>query len=130
MNKKILLVDDDPVVLEFVRQELTADGWSCTTAREAMEGFEKARDLRPALIISDFQMPDFGKGTDLVRAVRRDPALVKTPVIIITGMNLATVKTQLPKDDARVRLLNKPADMTAVRACMGELGVASPRSAA
>lgn len=123
MNRKILLVDDDPVVLEFVRQELAGDGWACATASEAMEGFEKARDLRPALIISDFQMPDFGMGTDLVRALRRDPALAKTPVIIITGMNLGSVKSRLPADETRVRLLNKPADMASVRACMTELGV-------
>lgn len=126
MNKKILLVDDDPVVLEFVRQELSADGWACTTAEDAMEGFEKARDLRPVLIVSDVQMPDFGKGTDLVRALRREPALAKTPVVIVTGMNLSAVKSQLPKDETRVRLLNKPVDMAAIRACMLELGVVRP----
>lgn len=125
MNKKILLVDDDPLVLEFVRQELTADGWTCSTASEAMEGFEKARDLRPALIVSDVQMPDFGKGTDLVRALRREPALAKTPVVIVTGMNLGEVRKMLPTGEERVRLLNKPADMNAIRASMRELGVAA-----
>jgi two-component system cell cycle response regulator DivK len=121
MNRRILIVDDDPVMIAFLRHGLAADGWDLESAMDAMTGFEKARDKRPTLVITDFQMPDFGKGSDLIRALRREPVLAETPVIVVTSMPLAHVRAQLPKDETRVRFMEKPPDYAILRAFIKEL---------
>ena len=127
MKKRLLLVDDDSSMLGFVQLGLESEFWTIETASDAMSGFEKVRDIRPFLIISDFQMPDFGKGTDLVRAIRREPVIAKTPIIILTGMELQHVRARLPKGEELVRMLNKPPDFDLLRRYIAELtGVGDP----
>lgn len=108
-------------MVELVTLGLKSEHWTIDSASDAMTGFEKARDIRPFLIVSDFQMPDFGKGSDLVRAVRKEPALAKTPIIILTSMDLGRVKSSLPKDVERVRMLNKPPDFDIMYSFIAEL---------
>jgi two-component system cell cycle response regulator DivK len=121
MKRRILIVDDDPIMVAFLREGLGSDDWDLDSAYDAMTGFEKARDLRPTVVITDFQMPDFGKGSDLIRALRREPVLAQTPVIIVTSMSLGHVKAQLPKDETRVRFLEKPPDFAVLRRYIKEL---------
>jgi two-component system cell cycle response regulator DivK len=121
MKRRILIVDDDPVMVEYLRLALASNDWELQSAHDAMTGFEKARDSRPTVVITDFQMPDFGKGSDLIRALRREPVLAHTPVIIVTSMGLAHVKAQVPKEETRVRYIEKPQDFAVLRGLIEEL---------
>ena len=119
--KRLLVVDDDDEIRDLVQRILTSPHWQVATANDAIEALIKARDIRPFLIVTDVQMPQFGLGTDMVHAIRMDKALKDTPVIVLTSMELGRVKTQLPQGDPKVRMLNKPPAPESLFAMIKEL---------
>lgn len=130
MNRRLLMVDDDPMILEALKAGLGEGPWTVETASDAMSAFVKARDLRPFLIITDVQMPSFGKGTDMVRALRKEKATATTPVIVMTGMDLTRARALLPPDDPHTRLLGKPPDFDTIEVLIKELTGVDPRAKA
>ncbi|MEL7162424.1 MAG: response regulator, partial [Bacteroidota bacterium] len=54
---KILLVDDEPDILEILEYNLTKEGYDVTTAGNGQEGLEKAEAVHPDLIVLDIMMP-------------------------------------------------------------------------
>ena len=61
MNKsdiKILLVDDEPDILEIVGYNLSAEGYQISTAENGVEAVKKAKEVKPQLIILDVMMPE------------------------------------------------------------------------
>ena len=119
--KRVLLVDDDPVFLSLLQTGLSSSAWEIHVAGDALEGITKARELRPIVIISDIQMPAFGKGTDLLRAIRAEKAIANTPVIMVSGMEPDKARALLPQADARVKLLRKPLDFETLFSCVQEM---------
>lgn len=130
VNRSLLIVDDDPMILAALEAGLGDAGWTIETASDAMSAFIKARDLRPFLIITDVQMPSFGKGTDMVRALRKEKATATTPVIVMTGMDLSRARALLPPDDPHTRLIGKPPDFDKIGALIKELSGADPKTPA
>ena len=126
--RKLLVVDDDPMILAAMQAGLGDGPWSIETATDAMSAFIKARDLRPFLIISDVQMPSFGKGTDMVRALRKEKATATTPVIVMTGMDLVRAKALLLPDDPYTRLIGKPPNFEKIEALIRELAGVDPKA--
>jgi two-component system response regulator PrrA len=128
--RRLLVVDDDPMILAAMEAGLGHGPWAFDTASDAMSAFVKARDTRPFLIITDVQMPTFGKGTDMVRALRKEKATSQTPVIVMTGMDLARARALLPQDDPLTRLIGKPPDFVKIEALIRELAGVDPKAAA
>lgn len=126
--RRLLVADDDPMILMAMQAGLGDGPWAIETASDAMEAFIKARDLRPFLIITDVQMPSYGKGTDMVRALRKEKATEATPVIVMTGMDLARAAALLPADDPRTRLIGKPPDFPRIEALIRELAGVDPKA--
>ena len=83
--KKILIVDEEPDVREFVRAALEDEGYQFLLAVDGKDGFEKARADRPDLIVMDVQMPR-KNGLSALYDLRRDPATKSIPVVIFTGI--------------------------------------------
>ena len=77
MSHRILLIDDEDDILEFIRYNLTKAGYEVYTARNGAEGLQQAAAHRPHLILLDMMMPVMD-GIDTCRALRRDPALKET----------------------------------------------------
>ncbi len=121
MKRRLLIVEDDPVLLPLLALGLAAPAWTVETAADALAGFEKARDLRPFVIVTDYHMPTYGKGSDLLRAIRREPVLAKTPVIFLTSAELQKIQVQLPATETQVRLMNKPPNFKLLRQTIQEL---------
>lgn len=119
--KWVLVVDDDPMLLEVISGFLEGCGARVTTASDAMQAFIQARDLKPALVISDIQMPQYGTGDAALRELRKDPRLRGIPFIFMTGMALDKAAALLPKDDPTVRLMGKPLDFDKLAAWVKEL---------
>jgi two-component system cell cycle sensor histidine kinase/response regulator CckA len=81
---RILLVDDEPVVLLLMRRALTEAGYEVLPATNGMEALELAAAVRPAVdaVITDLQMPQMG-GEALAAALRQaDPNL---PILFVSG---------------------------------------------
>ena len=120
-KRRLLLVDDDPAILSVLEEALSSPAWQIETANDALQALMKARDLRPFLIVSDVQMPAYGKGSDMLRALRLEKATASIPVIVLTGMEMEKARLLLPPGDAKVRLINKPPDFARILGLIREL---------
>jgi len=78
---KVLIVDDEPTILETMEHKLRKEGFSTFTADSAEEGMRLFRRVRPDLILLDIMLPQ-RSGTDLCKAIRRDST---TPIIFISA---------------------------------------------
>ncbi len=83
MNK-ILLVEDNPELLESTAELLELKGYEVHTAINGKIGLERAKSLRPHLIISDIMMPKMD-GYDMLNALRAIPETALIPFIFLTA---------------------------------------------
>jgi DNA-binding response OmpR family regulator len=120
-KKKILLVDDSPTVLLLERMILSKDGYEIVTAKDGLEGVEKAQAERPDLILMDVVMPRMD-GFEACRKLRERDETRSIPIIMVTTRGeLASVETgyasgcndYVTKPIAALELLAK------VRSCLG-----------
>ncbi len=87
MNKKditILLVDDEPDILEIVGYNLTSEGYNVITAENGMEAVKAAKKKKPHLIILDVMMPEMD-GIEACEQIRRVPDLQNTIITFLTA---------------------------------------------
>ena len=80
----ILVVDDDETNLILARALLEADGFNVVTATDAMSTFDVLKDVDPALILMDIQLPGMD-GWELTRRLKRNVATTHIPVIAVTA---------------------------------------------
>jgi DNA-binding response OmpR family regulator len=78
---KLLIVDDEPTILETVEAKFRREGYSTFTADSAEEGMRLFRRVKPDLIILDVMLPQ-RSGLELCRAIRKDAS---TPIIFISA---------------------------------------------
>ena len=86
MPKKILIIDDDPLIVKYLQAVFSDNGYATCTASSAMEGMDVVRREKPDLITLDLQLPGEW-GPRFYRKLRQDKDLKKTPVIVISGMD-------------------------------------------
>jgi DNA-binding response OmpR family regulator len=80
-NKKIVVIDDEPSVLEVVRAYLEKDGFLVYTAANGKEGLALAERMKPALVVLDLMLPDVS-GEEVCREIRRRSDM---PVLMLTA---------------------------------------------
>lgn len=85
---RVLLADDDPIMLEVARTKLVEAGYEVFTAENGAQGLEQLRRAGADLVISDLDMPVMS-GFELTEVIRADPDLKETPVIVITASDHA-----------------------------------------
>jgi adenylate cyclase len=83
-RERVLVVDDSPAQRHYVADCLARQGFEVVTADNGQTALERAQAVRPALIVSDYEMPVM-TGFELVHALRRDPELRQIPVIMLTA---------------------------------------------
>lgn len=81
---KILLVDDEPDILDFLRYNLQKEGFQVFTAGDGVEGLRKAEEIRPHLAILDIMMPKMD-GVELCRQLRTRPELANMLIVFLTA---------------------------------------------
>ncbi len=84
MAARILVIDDEPDLLDLVRLALAEGGFEVETCLRGREGLERARKGRPDLLVLDLMLPDV-PGTEVLRQIRRDPVLADLPVVMLTA---------------------------------------------
>lgn len=82
--KRILIIDDQPDVVQLLRDLLEHNKFEVITASEGVEGLAKAKSHKPDMIIVDVAMPVMD-GYEFVKELRRDEEFKDTPVVVITG---------------------------------------------
>jgi DNA-binding response OmpR family regulator len=82
--KRLLLVDDDPLVLRTYRDRLSAFGFQVNTAVDGAAAMTFLRSAKPDLVVLDLMMPNV-TGVDVLRFIRSEPRLAPTPVVVLTN---------------------------------------------
>jgi len=85
MAKKILVIDDDPDMVEATSMILKSRHYDVIAAYGGVEGLEKAKSENPDLIVLDVMMPD-KDGYTLCKELKADPALNAIPVLLLTAV--------------------------------------------
>jgi DNA-binding response OmpR family regulator len=80
----ILIVDDEPPILDLVRFTLEDAEVRVVEASDGVEALALARRVRPDLILLDVHMPRLD-GLEACRQIRLDPALARTPIVMLTA---------------------------------------------
>lgn len=86
MPKKILIIDDDPVIVKYLQAVFSDNGYATCVATSTSEGLEVVRREKPDLITLDLQLPGEW-GPRFYRKLRQDRQLRETPVIVISGID-------------------------------------------
>ena len=84
MPATILVVDDDPVILQLLQVNFEMEGFTVITAADGQEGVERTRADRPDIIVSDVMMPRMS-GLELVAELKGDPDTAGIPVLLLTA---------------------------------------------
>ena len=84
MRPKILVVDDEPEAVDLVAYNLKQAGYEVLVAAEGAEALRKARSALPGLIVLDLMIPEVD-GLEVCKLLRRDPATVAIPIIMLTA---------------------------------------------
>ena len=83
MGRKILVVDDEPHLVDMVATRLRANRYEAVTAVRGGEGIEKAKREKPDLILLDVLMPDMD-GYGVLSRLKEAPETKEIPVIMLT----------------------------------------------
>ena len=83
MGRRILVIDDEPELVELVKTWLESKGFEVTAAYNGREGIEKARNRDLSLIILDIRMPGMD-GFEVLDRLRKSPDTQGMPVIMLT----------------------------------------------
>ena len=109
-NKRILIVDDDPVLLRMLEKILKRDGYHVTKANNGKIGLEKAEKEDPFLIVLDILMPDID-GVEVARRLRSNPKTKEIPIVFLTiTIDLSKDKgyEEILVDGCKYRAMAKP----------------------
>jgi len=84
-ERKILVVDDEPAAVEFVKAILEGDGTTVISASDGKAGLEAAAKEKPDLVVLDVQMPGMN-GFQVFAELRKNEATAGIPVVMLTGV--------------------------------------------
>lgn len=84
--KRILVVDDDPVLIKLVGSSLKKEGYDVTTAIEAADGLQIAMDQKPDLVVLDVMMPVIN-GYNFCRLLKAEQGKHGSAIIFLTSRN-------------------------------------------
>jgi PAS domain S-box-containing protein len=109
----VLIIDDDAATRDLLARFLEKDGFTVATARDGREGVERARELKPRVILLDVTMPRMD-GWSVLRTLRADPDLGATPIIMVTVLDEQNLAFSLGATD----YLQKPIEWGQLKSAM------------
>ena len=84
-KKRVLIVDDDPAIVEMLQDLLTRDGrFEVKSAANGFDAGALTQEFRPDILLLDFMLPDIN-GNVVCQRIRKDPNLSGTKIIIVSG---------------------------------------------
>jgi len=85
MAKKIMVIDDDPIIVKYLITLFSDNGYETCSASDGVQALETVKIVRPDLITLDLEMPQEW-GSRFYRKLAKDEDLKKIPVIVISGL--------------------------------------------
>jgi len=87
-KKVILVIDDDPDILDSIKAILGANGFEVETAMSGKEGTEKVKSVNPDLVLCDMMMERIDAGTKVAQDIRKNHP--DMPVFLLSSIGSAT----------------------------------------
>ena len=116
----LLVVEDDPDILELLDTTLTFRGYRVITARNGQEGLEVVKKQHPAIVIADIMMPALD-GFGLVHRLRINRETRDIPVVFITATYVAPEDKEFALNIGATRFIEKPIDLEDFLTTIAEL---------
>ncbi|MHB2017893.1 MAG: ATP-binding response regulator, partial [Candidatus Xenobia bacterium] len=119
---QIMVVDDDPAIVNAVIQLLSAHGYDCTGALDGIEAVVRAREENPDLIILDVYMPSLN-GLEVIRRLRNRPETSRIPIIVLTASDVQLDRARMLEELSAGTpfAITKENLATALRSALAEL---------
>ncbi|MBC8255568.1 MAG: response regulator [Ardenticatenia bacterium] len=113
---KVLIVDDDPDLVEVMRTALESDGFAVYSAADGTQGLNLMRQEKPDLVFLDVIMAHPTEGVDVSTTMKEDPALWDIPVVMLTSIVDTEYLGHFPTDQplAVDQFLTKPLPLSEV----------------
>ena len=97
MADRILIIEDDPDVLESVSSLLSGSGYVLLTATNGREGLQKAQKERPDLLLTDLMLPQMN-GYEVCTMLKQDVRYQRVPVIVWSATKLEDKDAHVAKE--------------------------------
>ena len=126
---KILIIDDDPDIVESMRVVLESKGYKIDAAENGKKGLEKIRVDKPDLIILDVMMESLDRGFEVARELKKDKNYKDIPILMLTAIkervgldfrSEAGDEVWLPVDDYVEKPLRSEELLLKVKALLGK----------
>ena len=122
MSRKVLLIEDEPNIIEAIRFLLSRDGWSVHTHANGADAVEEVSRVAPDLLVLDMMLPG-RSGMDILRDLRADTATEGLPVLMLTARGQSRDRDMAERAGVS-RFMTKPFSnaevLSAVRELIGE----------
>ena len=109
-NRSVLVIEDDQDTRDLYVTLLKISGFTVQTARTGMEGFTRACEWRPGVILTDLGLPTID-GWEVVRRLKADARTTDIPVIVVTGRTTSELDEMASTFGTRVLLKPCPPDL-------------------
>jgi DNA-binding response OmpR family regulator len=116
---KVLLVDDDPVILKLLQVNFEMEGYTVSLANDGVEGLEKARAEQPDIVLLDIMMPRMD-GLEVTRQLKADDATRDIPIILLSAKAQSS-DVQAGREIGADDYLTKPFDPLELLERVGQL---------
>ena len=116
--KRILIVDDDPIVIRIMRMGLESAGYGVESADSGSEILLRLADEAPDFLITDIEMPGMG-GKELCFAIERQFPERRFPIVVLTS-HTAGERRDWTQDFPNLRLMEKPVSIIQLLAHVNE----------
>jgi DNA-binding response OmpR family regulator len=119
MKKRVLLVEDEPNIIEAITFLLSREGWHVDTQKDGVAAVKRVRELQPDLLILDHMLP--GKsGLDILIELRSEDQFLNLPILMLTARG--QMRDRAEAEAAGVsRFMTKPFSNTEVLAAVRDL---------
>lgn len=121
MGKSVLLIEDEPNIIEAISFILSRDGWEVSTHANGQTALARIMEKRPDVVILDVMLPG-ASGYDILRSLRSEPGMQDLPVLMLTARGQSRDREMAEKVGAS-QFMTKPfsnADvLDAVRSLVG-----------
>jgi len=118
MKKRVLLVEDEPNIIEAITFLLSREGWHVDTQKDGAT-VKRVRELQPDLLMLDHMLPN-KSGLDILKELRSDDELKSLPILMLTARG--QMRDRAEAEAAGVsRFMTKPFSNTEVLAAVRDL---------
>ena len=104
--KKILLVDDDPLIIRMYEYKLKHEGYNVVLAFDGEEALKMAKEAKPDLMMLDLMMPKMN-GVEMMKNLKADKGTANIPVMILTNLSDDAEYVRMTKELGAVDFLVK-----------------------